>query len=122
MRSVLIIEPDEALAALLELVLKEEGYVITLADGLDQAETILGHSHFDAILTEAFDQHTLFHFDERFLQRLRAAASDIPIVLCSTDTYALGLRPGDFGLAEVICKPLDVDELPKKIKKVAGTP
>ncbi|TAK34854.1 MAG: response regulator [Chloroflexota bacterium] len=120
MKSVLIVEPDEPLAALLELVLQEDGYTITLAHNLDEARDILCRSHFDAIITEAFNQGNLFSFDPRFLSDLQAAAGNTPIVLCSTDTYALGLRTGDFGLADVISKPLDIDDLPRKMRKVTG--
>ena len=120
MKSVLIVEPDEALGALLEIILEEEGYATQIAHDLEEASSILPHTHFDAIITEAFDQGRLFSFDPGFLARLRASAGHTPIILCSTDTYALGVHAGDFGLAEVICKPLDVDDLPKQVQRVTG--
>ncbi len=122
MKRILIIEPDEALAALLEMILQEEGYAVNVCYNLAAARLLLCHTRFDAIISEAFNQDELFSFNPGFLNDLWHAAGGTPIMLCSTDSYALGLHAGDFGLADIVFKPLDVDDLPRRVKRMIDRP
>lgn len=119
-KSVLVVDPDSPLGEFLALLLRKEGYETTLAQSLDKAITLLSVQAFDLIITEAFKQTNLFHFDPAFLDTFRERAPNIPIILCSVWASTDNLRKGNYGLAEVIPKPFDVDALLKKVSEVFG--
>lgn len=118
--AVLLIDADLAIGNFLTLLLQTEGYVVTVAESLDKAITLLAIQIFDVIITEAFGQTDVFHFNPAFLYLLRERAANIPIILCSVWASTDNLRKGNYGLAEIIPKPFDVDALIEKVNKVAA--
>ncbi len=119
-QSILVVDPDINLSALVADILGEEGYHVSTAQTLDEAIGLLSKSHFDLIITEAFDQPMRFDFDPAFLARIRAVAGATPIALFSTYASTDTLRPGQHGLADIIPKPFDIDDMVKKVKGALG--
>jgi DNA-binding response OmpR family regulator len=117
-QSILVVDPDVNLSDLVADILSEEGYPVTTAQTLDEAVERLAKSHFDLVITEAFDQPMRFDFDPSFLAQIRAVAGATPIALFSTYASTDTLRAGQYGLADVLAKPFDIDEMIKKVKRV----
>ncbi|MBI4321798.1 MAG: response regulator [Chloroflexi bacterium] len=117
-RTILVVDPDPSFGSLLTLVLEEEGYKVTPVESLKDATELLSRSAFDALITEAFDQRDHFDFNPDFLERYCSVAPDIPLILFSTYVYGGTARAGKFGLADVIPKPFDIDDLLRKLDKV----
>ncbi len=116
-----MLDPDPAIGAFLVPVLEEEGYKVTNIHRLEDATKLLSHRRFDLIIIEAFDQNNAFSFDPSFLTALRSLAVNTPILLCSIYLSTVSLRKGDFGLAEVIPKPFDLDKLLEKVNRLLGS-
>ena len=125
-RAILVIEPDEHNAKLLDAVLVEEGYEVTNVRSLEEAIVLLSDrpsralGRFDLIITEAFNQSDYYRFDPAFLADLKSVAGDTPIVLSSVYPSTERLRAGAFGLAEVVRKPFTIEELLEKVHRLLG--
>ncbi len=119
-KSILIVDPDAVLSALLEDILGEEGYRVRSIRSLDEAVALLAEHHFDLVITEAYLQRGRLDFDPAFLPGLKAAAGDTPLVLLSTYTSTSTIHVGDFGLAQVVPKPFDIDDLLNKVARALG--
>lgn len=117
-KKILVVDPDPALAALVTRILEEEGYEVTTVESLEEAIALLTRSTFDLIITEAFDQSDQFDFDPSFLAKLKQVAPAPPIILSSTYPSTDLLHAGDFGLAEVVPKPFDLDDLLQKVSRL----
>lgn len=116
-KTILVVDPDPTLAKFLVNVLEQEGYDVSLAESLDQALDILSGANFDLIITEAFGQTDIFHFNPAFLDELTATAPNTPIILCSVSPTTDSLREGCYGLTDVVHKPFDIDVLVKKVER-----
>lgn len=119
-KTILVVDPDPGLHNLLRLILEEEGHKVASAGHPAEAAKSLSNSHFDLVITEAFDQRDDFDFDPAFLARLRLVAGKTPIILFSTYVPDSRVREGQFGLAAVLPKPFDIDDLVCKINRVMG--
>lgn len=117
-RTILVVDPDKEVGALVDVILGEEGYRVTDVDSLDEARRLLSESHFDLIITEAFGQKDVIDFDPSFLSELRLSAGYTPIVLFSSYVCDSSVGSHDFGLAEAVPKPFDVDTLITKVNNV----
>lgn len=121
---ILILEPDLAVSSLMATVLQDweeqeaERYDTVIARTVHEATELLRDRRFDLVITEAIGQDSLFEFNPAFLDKLRSAARDTPIILCSSYPSADALQPGKYGLARVITKPFEVVEFRRKVDKV----
>ncbi len=118
--TILVVDPDPDLTKLLAYILEEEGHKVTSAQSLTQAVDLLSKTRFDLIVTEAFGQTEVFSFDPSFLAELSSLAGGTPIILFSTYAADNAIRPGDFGLAEIVPKPFDIDKLVAKVALLLG--
>lgn len=121
-KTVLVVDRDQLIGDFLVFILEAEGYVVTPVRSLEEARASLANSHFDLIITEAFDQKRTFTFDPTFLQELRPLAGSTPIILLSTYAAYDTFDPGQYGLAAVVAKPFDLDILLQKVRKLLGGP
>lgn len=117
-KTILIVDSDPALHNLLRLILEEEGYKVVSARCPAEATTLLSDSHFDLVITEAFEQQHDFDFDPSFLARFISMDGKTPIILFSTYVPDSRVREGQFGLAAVLPKPFDIDDLLCKVDRV----
>lgn len=108
MAVVLIIEDDRALCDLLRQVLEDEGHRTVVATTLAEAEQAARNEPIDLVLAD------LLEFDVRSgpgsVQVLRSLAGEKPVVLCTGQPEARNLADLP-GLAGVLGKPFDLDEL-----------
>lgn len=116
-KSVLVIDPEQEIIDLLALILEDQGIRVVGALSMEEGLRTLRKSRFDAIITEAFDQPDRFDFEAAFLARLMPAAPGTPIILVSVYAATASLRAGDYGLAQVVAKPFEVDALVEKVRK-----
>ncbi|MCL5961203.1 MAG: response regulator [Chloroflexi bacterium] len=119
-KTILAIDPDEAIGALLTLILEEQGYTVVRTFSLPEAAKLLSDAHFDLIITEAFKQPDPFDFDPIFLEEFRSLSKNTPIILLSYYASTDSLRAGDFGLVDVVPKPFDVGALVDIVNKQVG--
>lgn len=124
--SILIVEPDAEVAALLTLILEEEGYQTTAVGSLDEAKRMLAQGHFDLVITEALGQSDDLDVDPAFLKEFRSADAvngNVPVILCSA-SFVHPRRVRTIGLADVVAKPFQVEDLLQKVQALlreAGT-
>src|SRR5215210_6510577 len=104
---VLVIESDPSISAVLADLLADEGHVsdvaTTTADGLRRARA----APWDACLTDGFWPEVVAD-GRAYLADLAACC---PVVLVSARDWARHARPADLGVAAVIPKPFDLDDL-----------
>ncbi len=120
-KTILILDPDQTVGSLIATVIEEgheEEYASLRVRSLREAAQALSDHNPDLIITEAFDQHSLFDFDPSFLAELRALARGAPIMVCSAYPSVETLRPGEHGLAEIVVKPFEIEELQRKVNRV----
>ncbi len=118
--SILVVDPDEAICDLMADILIEEGWEVAKARSLTDVAELFSASDIDLVITEAFGQSDLFDFDPFFLSGLRQVIGDTPVILSSTYPSTDVMHAGDFGLAEVIPKPFEIDNLLGKINRALG--
>ena len=121
-KTILEMDSDQCVGDLLAIIVEAEGYEITAVRSMEEGKALLANSHFDLIITEAFDQKHSFTFDPTFLRELGLLAGPTPIILLSTYVDYDRFDPGDYGLAAVIPKPFDVDDLLQKVHMQMGGP
>lgn len=118
-RRVLVVDPDVDISNLAVLILEEEGYQVTTCLSLSEAAELLSKSHFDLVITEAFNQKHPFDFDPTYLTTIMQAAPSTPVILFSVYADIGFPHPGRFGLADVVPKvQFDIHDLARKVRRV----
>ena len=114
---VLVVEPHEATAQAVKLMLASEGWGVQLAvDGDDAVEQGLIFDY-DMILTE-IELSAVSGFD--VIRRLRSAKNKTPIVALSANAgVAERVKAFNLGADDVLMKPFHKDELVARIQAVA---
>lgn len=112
--TILVVDPDEAVGALLADILTSAGYRVAVARSIESARTLCDCS-LDLIITEAFGQSYIFDFDPTFLREFGTFAPGTPIVLCSIHPSIDTIHPGDYGLVGVVRKPCLLRDLLGKV-------
>ncbi|MCL5962387.1 MAG: response regulator [Chloroflexi bacterium] len=115
-KSILVVEPDEAISSLIALVLEEEDYDITAVDSLTEASQLLREAHFDLVITEAFDQADPYSFDSSFIERIKDTDYTTPIILVSKLPSVDYLPAEQYGLSAVLSKPFEIEDLLAKVR------
>ena len=111
---ILLVEDDEALGEGIRVALKPEGYTVDWARDGASALHALTHEDFGLAVLDL----GLPRMDGlEVLQRLRAAANAIPVlVLTARDATADRIAGLDAGADDYLVKPFDVDELKARIR------
>jgi two-component system response regulator QseB len=111
---ILLVEDDEALGEGIRVALKPEGYTVDWARDGASALHALTHEEFGLAVLDL----GLPRMDGlEVLQRLRAAANAIPVlVLTARDATADRIAGLDAGADDYLVKPFDVDELKARIR------
>jgi two-component system, chemotaxis family, chemotaxis protein CheY len=116
--NVLVVDDDADIRALLVGVLTDEGYHAESAPNGKDALAILDRWRADAIILDlmmpVMDGWT-------FVERLREAGREIPIVILSA-AGELGRHAARIGAADAIAKPFDIDTFLPRIALVTGGP
>ncbi len=106
--TILLVEDDPTIAALIRDALTDEGYRVLLAASLTLGCAILAAFRVGLILTDG-----LRGGDDPWapLAPLVARAGGTPVILCSASSPALYADYADHGFAALLPKPFDLDGL-----------
>jgi DNA-binding NarL/FixJ family response regulator len=116
-KRVVVIEHNPDLRAIYEIVLVELGYEAILVEAKGQEDLVLDlikHYKPDVILMDIWgtDSEDLVVLD---LLRADLSTAKIPVVAMSTDPAAIEQAVASFNVRQVLLKPVDLDDLDKKI-------
>jgi DNA-binding response OmpR family regulator len=114
-QTILVVDDDVEMRALLGEVLRQEGYIVEVAANGTEALTRLRTESFAAII---MDKNLPGMGGLYLLSGLRAFCRDIPVILITTladaATYLEGLKRGSF---EYIFKPFRIEELLRVLRR-----
>lgn len=119
-KTILVVDPDSSVSALIASILREENYDVTTASSLTEANALLSKSRFDLIITEAFRQASQFDFDPSFLSQILLPTYRAPVLLCSTYASLGNLNFDSSIIADVLAKPFDLDDLLVKVERLVN--
>jgi DNA-binding response OmpR family regulator len=117
-KHILIADDDEVLCDLLQLLLAQDGFSVTVAKDSDEALLAIDAKRPDLILLDIMIPG-LSGFD--LLQKLQANQfmREIPVVMLSSRSGDRDqVQAFDLGAADFIAKPFRVEELAKRVKRV----
>lgn len=111
---VLVVEDDPAISRFVVRGLREERYVVDLAEDGTTAERMVADHEYDAIVLDVM----LPGIDGiEFCRRLRRDANDAPVImLTARDTVADRVRGLDVGADDYLVKPFAFDELLARLR------
>ena len=118
---ILVVDDDAALREVLTQLLLDEGFAAQAAADLDTALGALARQPVDVVLTDAFCSVWGDHALDPVRQVVKAARGASVILLTAHAEAAL-LDPARAGLAAVVCKPFEVDDLLARLRALAPTP
>ena len=119
--AVLVIEDDEAIAALLAEVLTAEGYHVTRVAGPGDALALLtlaGPNAFDVVLSQPFSRQRAD--PDAFLGQLRSG-TNAPIVICARHPAPVYADSWRRGYAGFLAEPFDLADLMALVTSLAPT-
>ncbi len=109
MDRVLIVDDEKGMRDFLSIMLKKEGYAITLSDSADKASELVGKGEFDLVVT---DIAMPGKSGLEILKQTKAANPDTPVIMitayASTESAIEALKLGAY---DYIIKPFDVEEM-----------
>lgn len=116
MARVLVVETDDSLREMLREVLSLDAHAVELAEDLDTAIARLRSGRYDVVLSDTLGPpNTTARWEN--LQLIKEAAGATPIVLLTGFTEAVPLDPEEIGVAVVLSKPADIDDLLNAIRR-----
>lgn len=119
-KNILVIDDDAAVARFLYSLLSEHNYRVVIAQDPTQALKRFIHNpdEFDLVITDQLMPHlTGLELAQDFL----ALRPELPVILCSANVVALDPQQmSASGIQSVFTKPIDVDLLLARIKKLIG--
>ena len=118
--AILVIEDHDDIRALLAELLREEGYCVLAAADHAEALVLLRAIRVALVLADPAARGADDPARWDGLERLRAAAGDAPVAIC---TAHLPEAFADFaarGFAALLPKPFDADELLAAVRRLAG--
>ena len=108
---VLVVEGDPHLRNVLTDFLEFEGIHASAATGLDEALDVLAQGPPDLILTDTLSSSRWGNQTLAPVRQLIEAAPGVPVVLLTAHADAASLDPAREGLAAVVIKPFELEEL-----------
>jgi DNA-binding NtrC family response regulator len=116
MTSVLVLDDDVHIAELMRVVLTEAGYVVSVA--VDAGDIPSGR--FDCILTDLMSVAVYRVEDARdWILRVSDRFPGVPVIVVTAHPEAVQDRAA-LGIARVIMKPFDVDQITSAVREVTG--
>jgi len=114
---VLLVEDDPALLEVLSVCLEDDDHEVRTADGFSGGAELLQRERFDLVLTDLCARE----YSAKALRAVEAfarTAPTTPVVLATAHADAATLEPAQYGLAAVILKPFDLDDLLARVRDV----
>jgi DNA-binding NtrC family response regulator len=117
MARVLVIDDDTMLRETLRAVLELEDHTVSASPDLAGGLRLLETEPFDLVVTDLFTHRSAL---EAFapLHALIQAAPDTPIVVTTAFADVGTLTPTDYGLADIILKPFELDDFLARLQQV----
>ncbi len=115
-KRILVIDREESIAQMLGSVLTSEGYQAIAISNLDSAVSLLGTVKVDLVICNYMDSP--FRRGDRWpvLETFKGlAAPGTPFLVLTANQVALRQGPSDLGVAQVVAKPFELDELLDRI-------
>ena len=107
---VLLAEDDAMLASVIVEALGDEGHTVTHVARSADAQRLAASERWDVLVVDAFgagyDQP-----DQAEREQLRALAAHGPVILASARAWAQHVAPGELGVAAIVPKPYDLEDL-----------
>jgi two-component system OmpR family response regulator len=121
--TILVVDDDEAICALVAETLRDEGFRVVAAPSHADALVALSAVRFALVLADAPPDAPALD-EERWagLDRLRAAAATTPVIICTAYRPALFDGWRERGYADLIAKPFDLDDLAAQVRAHAYGP
>ncbi len=108
--NVLLLEDDPILRHLLECVFTDDGHRVQVCESPEQLLEAAATTPGALAVTDFWgDSHQILADDER--AQVFQLARTVPTILVTARTWASTVRAQDVGLAALVRKPFDVDEL-----------
>jgi DNA-binding NtrC family response regulator len=117
---VLLAEDDVVLADVVREALVEEGYTVTLATTLDRANAAVHSSSCDVVVLDVF-HGSYTEPDAEVLAAVRSLGAHTPVILTTGRAWAIGADPDALGVAAVLPKPYDLNDLLSAVHQAAQT-
>ncbi len=118
---VLLVEDDEIVAGLVEEILGGEGHRVGCVSTPEGAHALLAAEAWDLVVTDSFSAgHDVP--DEEELAHLRALTSRVPVVMLTGRTWASKVSASALGVAAILPKPFDLDDLIRAVEATADAP
>jgi two-component system, OmpR family, phosphate regulon response regulator OmpR len=116
---ILIAEDDDTLRALLEGFLTEEGHQVSAVATSEAALRLSRAAPWDVCLVDTLGQaeHGPTVACRTFVASL---AEHAPVLLCTARTWARAADAAELGVAAILPKPFDLDDLEAKLAAVRG--
>ena len=117
---ILIIDDDKAVQSSLSLVFRQQGYEVLLADGPEQALSVLKKEQPDLIILDLnFSIETSGKEGLALLAQIKAKKPNIPVILITGwATIDLAVKGMKLGARDFISKPWDNDHLLQSIETI----
>ena len=110
---ILVVDDADALRRLMQIILEDEGYVVTATAVQADAIALLREVAFDLVITDSFSKHPSGASINT--AELIAAAEATPVALFSA--HRMELEPAQAaGFRDLITKPFDIEELVQHVR------
>lgn len=114
---ILVVEDNPELGQSLAELLRQQGFVVDLAERGDAADQLLTHSHYDLLLLDLNLPHMS---GKALLRRLRERGDALPvIVLTASDSMDQKVLCLEIGADDYLVKPVDMRELLARMQAIA---
>ena len=121
MPTVLVMEPDRELGALMHALFSEAACATLVVPTIDMAVDCLGRVEVAVIVTELVDRPSLEALWEA-PRRLREVTPTTPILVFTHHSPVRHDPPAERGVAAVLVKPVDLDRLVNCVTQLVGAP
>lgn len=114
MFQILVMDDDKNTRRLMEAVLKEENFVVFTAENGQEALDLMERQHVDLIVLDIMMPEMDGY---EFTETLRAARSDLPVLMVSAKQLAADRKKGFLvGIDDYMTKPVDPEEMVLRIR------
>lgn len=116
---VLFAEDDAALGDVVEEALTDDGHLVTRASSADQVIALSERGDWDLFLLDSLGLGT-DEIDPVTRATLALLSGRAPVVLASGRPWAQDADPSEFGVAAILPKPYDLDQMSATVAEVAA--
>lgn len=117
--SILVVDDDPVMRRLLQQRLKNENYLVMVADDGYQAERLLNKQHFDVVLTDLVMPGEIGGIEVLEITKQLSPDTEVMLITAhsSVDTAVAAMKKG---AADYLEKPINFDELFLRMDKIAN--